>query len=335
MDLSTRSLRKAAVLVASLEEHEAAALLRQMSPQQASLLREQVEQLGAVDAAEQNEVLEEFFRVGPLVTTEDSAGIELDTPLASSLGSLAADGPAADGRPAGEVPFRCLDEATPEKLAPFLERERPQTIAVVLSHLTADRGAAVLANLPAELQAEVARRLVDLEETDAEVLRDVEAGLAAWLGSDMRGQQRQKAGLAALSGMLGAADLAARHEILANLARHDRRLADQLDLPVAPPLSFADLGQLDSASLGVVLAHAPHELLVLALVAAAPSFVERATQLLGPDRAAPLQQALCNLGPTRLSDVEEAQRQLADLARQLERRGEIAPEIRRRLSVAV
>jgi flagellar motor switch protein FliG len=332
MNPSPRSLRKAAILVASLDAREAESLLRQMSPAQAQVLREQVERLGEIDAAEQSEVLEEFFRIGPLVPDEDPAGIELDAPLPAALSR----GSALSGCDAeGARPFRFLDEAPPEKLAPFLEREHPQTIAVVMSHLPADRAAEVLSHLPAELQTEVARRLVDLEETDAEVLREVERGLESWLCCEVRGERHPSAGVAALAGILGAANPRARHDILANLARHDRELAGKLDLPVAPPLSFSDLGQMDTGSLAVVLHQAEPELLVLALAGAAPRFAERAIELFEPDVAGAISSALCNLGPTRLADVEEAQRQLADLAQQLERRGEITPEIRGRLSVAV
>lgn len=335
MTSSPRSLRKAAILVASLEPEHAAAMLAQMSPAQAQALREAVDDLGEIDAVEQGDVIEEFFRIGPLVPDEDPAGIELDAPLPASMAErMARPSPPSEGAGAN-APFRFLHEAPPQKLAPYLEREHPQTIALVISHLPADRAAEILAHMSGQLQTEVARRLIDLEETDADVLREVEQGLEAWLSEQLRSEGRQTAGVAALAGILGAANPRARHEILSNLARHDRELAGKLELPVAAALPFADLARMDSASLAVVLHHADFELLVLALAGAAPQFAERAIELMGPDDAAALGDALCHLGPTRLSDVEEAQLQLAELARQLELRGEITPEIRGRLSVAV
>jgi flagellar motor switch protein FliG len=141
--------------------------------------------------------------------------------------------------------------------------------------------------------------------------------------------------MGALVNILGAAHPKARHNILSNLARHDRRLAGKLDVPPGTPPSFAHLEQMDSASLAVVLHHATNELLVLALAGAAPRFAERAIRLFRTDQAASLRAAVCNLGPTSLTDIEEAQQRLAELAQQLELRGEIAPEIQGRLSVAV
>lgn len=336
MTSSPHSLRKAAILVASLDAQRAESLVGQMSPGQADALRRAIETLGEIDPDEQREVIEEFFRAGPLLPDEDTAGIELDAPLPASMTEgISPASPLADSARRASAPFQFLREAPPARLVPFLEREHPQTIAVVISHLPADRAAEILAQLPDELQIEVARRLADLEETDPEALREVERGLEAWLCAEAGGDARRNAGVGALANILGAAHPKARHNILSNLARHDRALADKLDVPTGPPPSFADLERMDSASLAVVLHHAEPELLVLALAGSTPRFAERAIETFAGDQRAALQAALCNLGPTRLSDVEAAQQQLAELARQLESRGEITPEIRGRLSMAV
>ncbi len=329
MTTTERNVRKAAILLACLDDEHAETLLRQMSPAQDHVLRQAVELLGEIDRAEQEDVIEEFFRVGLLIPDSDLAGIELDAQLPHTL-TLGI----TEASTTGATPFRFLHEAPPHKLVPFLEREHPQTVAVVVSHLPADRAAEILAHLPGELQIDVARRLVDLEETDPEVLQEVERGLESWLCSQIHGDRPKRDGVSALANILSAADPQARHHILSNLARHDRRLAEKLEAPAAPPLSFADLECMDSASLAVVLHHAERELLVLALAGAGPEFCERAQSLLGGQGMA-IRQALRHLGPTRLSDVEEAQRQLAELARYLEQRGEIVPEVRGRLSLAI
>ncbi|MBI3838468.1 MAG: hypothetical protein HY288_11115 [Planctomycetia bacterium] len=333
-----RHLRKAAILVASLDHEHAESLIRQMAPAQSDALRRAVDRLGEIDPVEQNEVLEEFFRIGPLVPDKQPSGIELDSSLPKQL-SISAS---ADPMPPPEwrsgqaaVPFRFLHEASAQSLAPFLKREHPQTIAVVISNLPADRAAEILAGLPADLQVEVARRLVDLDETDPEVLREVERGLESWLCEQVRSNRRRTAGLTALHNILGAASPRTKQHILANLSNGDRPLANKKTASPQPSLSFAELEHLNSASLTVVLHHAQPELLVLALAGAGPEFAERVFDLFPAEEAAALRAALRNLGPTRLSDVEQAQQELAELAHQLEARGEIAPEVRGQLSVAV
>jgi flagellar motor switch protein FliG len=330
-----RNLRKAAILLASLEAPHAESLLEQMSSDQAYVLRQAVARLADIDPEEQNDVIEEFFRIGPMVPDKDPSGLELDDRLPAQL-SVSDD--LAGREPSHEqdaAPFGCLRTAPAQSLSPFLEREHPQTIAVVVSHLPSERAAEVLAGLPGDLQIEVARRLVDLDETDPEILREVERGLESWLGEQVRGDRKRTAGMTALANILGAASPGAKQHILANLARHDRQLAGKLNAPVQPPLSFAQLEQMDAASLTVVLHHAAGELLVLALAGASQEFAERVFELFRPAEARALAEALRHLGPTRLSDVEEAQHELTELARQLELRGEIAPDVRGRLSVAV
>ena len=93
----------------------------------------------------------------------------------------------ADSRaaPAGH-PFRFLQETEAEKLVRVLGSERPQTIALVLSHLSPVRAGAVLARLPENVQVDVIHRLVDLEETDPEILREVEEALRSRLSQQVR-----------------------------------------------------------------------------------------------------------------------------------------------------
>src|SRR5262245_2934415 len=128
-----RNLRKAAILFASLDGAGAEALLRHMSAPQVEALREAVGRLGEIDPQEQDAVIEEFFRIGPLMGVKRPAGIDLDGRLPKSLSVAARREPLTDDlkrSSAGTHPFRFLHEAPARSLAPFLEREHPQTIAV-------------------------------------------------------------------------------------------------------------------------------------------------------------------------------------------------------------
>ncbi len=328
---SSRMLRKAAILLASLDGEEAAALLRAMSPAQSHSVRLMLDQLGSVDEVERQEVIEDFLRAVSLAPVADVAGIELDAPTARAIALAGGHGSNA-AQEITTTPFRFLHEAAPRKLVPFLEREHPQTVAVVLSHLPAQRAAEILAHLSGGLQLEVARRLVDLEETDPEVLREVERGLESWLSTQARTAPRTGA-QTPLAAILGAADPRSRQSILSNLARHDRRLADGLDAR-AGAVGLTELESLDSASLSTLLKHADEEVMILALAGASAEFAERVLALLGPG-AEDVRHALHTLGPMRMSEIESAQRQLADLARALQQRGEIQAESWAHLSVAV
>jgi flagellar motor switch protein FliG len=414
---SKDTLRKAAILVASLDHRSADALLDQMGPEQAARVRNAVMELGEISLAEQECVIEEFMRGGPAAARNQDTGIELDGALAAKFAmphaALAAPN---DGHVAVEEkpPFRFLHEAGAETLANFLLREHPQTVAVVVSHLPADRAAEVLAQLPGTLQAEVLRRLVELEETSPEIIREIEQGLASLLTDQTRVVQRRSAGMAAASAILAAAAIADRKDILANLARRDGNLAAQLgrvadssshDRPIVPHsadivarsharqsvgdeqfhprsgergyenrvtpertrhrdefendeeieqadstlddasdeqdveqspdivVEFDELVEFDNRSLATLLRAADARLTILALTGARRELIDRLLRQLPSREAKSLRRQMEQQGPLRLSDVDQAQQQLARLAGELAARGEIRLPTRHRVAM--
>jgi flagellar motor switch protein FliG len=331
------SLRKAAILVASLDARTADLLLEQMGAEQADQVRRAILHLGEVDPGEQNEVIDDFCRIGPLLPGQHPAGIELDGELARML--------AVSAEPAGHAaassltepiderpPFRFLHETEFGAIMPYLRREHPQTIALVAANLPPERASTLLAQLPASLQVEVVRRLADLDETDPHVLQDVERGLQAWLTEHSSHRRRRASGLATVAAILEAAPRGARRQIMTNLTRVDRPLAGKLQ---TNRYTFADLVQFDDSSLIAILRAADPELIVLALAGASVELVDRVSRRLPAEQSRALAKALAHLGPTRLADVEEAQQALADLATDLETEGRIQADVAGRSVVAV
>ena len=103
-------------------------------------------------------------------------------------------------------PFDFLREAEDEKLASLLGSERPPTVALVLSHFPPERAGEVLSRLTPALQAEIVRRLIDLENTDPETLREVERALEARWSRQFADEQRRAAGPEAIAKILAACD---------------------------------------------------------------------------------------------------------------------------------
>ncbi len=327
--LDSVALRKAALLVASLNPRAADRLLEQMAPQQAAAVRDAVLQLGPIDPDEQRRAIAEFMAAysGKLPAAQGSAGIDAGVELAGSM----APGPSATRQPAGAYDsaptsrdrrpaFRLLRTTEENQLAQVLATERPQTIAVVLSHLPHRQAGNVLARFPAALQVEVIRRLIDLEEADEEILREIEAALESRLAQVVQQRRRRVAGLGAVAGILDAADRDVSTRILANLVQSDRPLAEQLG---ARPLAFDDLLALNDAGLRALVEAADPLLLQVGLVGAEPALVERICRLLPENEGHLLQMRLSSLQPIRLSEVEEARRRLALLARRLIMEGKI------------
>jgi flagellar motor switch protein FliG len=313
MQSKLNGIRKAAILVASLDQRAADRMLDQMDSRQAQRVRQAVMELAEVDPAEQRQIVEEFFRLGPKGLSKPSSDVELEESLARRLSLGSGEGPSGESKAVGgdARPFRFLQQAGDDKLARILLTERPQTIDLVLAHLAPEQAGAVLARFTRTLQVDVVRRLVDLEETDPEILREVEKALETRLSEQIPMQRRRVAGLAAVSAILEASGQDVGLQILDNLAACDQSLAERFG---PERIDFADLIALDDRSLGAVLDAADPEEVTLALVGASPALVERVLSLYAASDAEPLRQQLENPGPTRLSDVEEARERLAELA---------------------
>src|SRR5438552_9422249 len=112
------SMRKAAILMASLDAESADRLLAQMAPEQAQLLRRMAEQLDDIAPGERAIVIQEFCRVTPQPATRDEVGLDLTLPMK----------PAQPTRLPAE-PFRFLREARSGRLSGVLGNEHPQTVA--------------------------------------------------------------------------------------------------------------------------------------------------------------------------------------------------------------
>lgn len=334
------SLRKAAVLLTVLDTDTADALLEQMSSEQAALVRQQLLSLGEVSAEEQEAVISEFFRAGGFVVDPEPAA-ELDPQLAGRLAAEQSQtesaAPAQTSPPTTEAtsaarPFACLATTTDDDLATFLETEAAQTAALVVSHLTPARAAEVLALVSRQRQTEIVRRLVELEQTDGEVVRLVERGVEERLQQIAHERRRREISLAAVASMLTAAKGPAGQQLIENVAQEDPHLAARLpqaspapEPPAAPSqrLTYEELLQLSGSSLLEVLAEADAEVVVLALAGSTPVQTERTLRLFDPEDAKLLRQAMQRLGPTRLSDVESAQQELVDIALRLEAAGQV------------
>jgi len=324
----TAELRKAAILVSSLDSPTADALLEQMSPDQAALVRRAIMDLDDIDPAEQQAVIEAFFRRGPAEPKPRAAGVELQlTSQEHPSPAAPASTPRADND--SPPPFQLLHTAEFEAVMPALNREHPQTIAVVVAHLPPNRAAEVIARLPAAVQIDVVQRLTDLDDTDPEVLKDIERGLEAWVSQEAKHRQRRTAGLQVVSAILDAAETSTRQKLVSNLGLRQQPRADKLDqkpapVTVEPALVFEDLEALTGEELVKVCQAAEPDIVTLALAGASAAFVERIVRRFPSSAAKRLRKSLAHLGPTLLRDVEQAQQELARVAQRLANQGRIS-----------
>ncbi len=308
-----QALRKAAIVVAALDPTEADHLLDRMPAEQASLVRRMLVDLGDVQETEESVVLREFLMVrrsAPAVAARrETPPVQEDSDQAASLRARTS----TDS-------FGFLRDAAGEQITPFLADEHPQTIALVLSHLPHEQSSRVLDQLPPQVQADVVRRLVELDDAHPEVLLEVERGLHSRFSEQHRRQSRLKSGLARVAEILKAATPTTKRGILLNLARHNQELAGHLD---GSHFELADLDSLDPSSLITLLNVAGKDLANLALAQAPEGLAGRLASRLPPELARAFFASPAAIGPVRLADMEEASRQLLNLLRQLVLEGRV------------
>jgi len=354
------NLRKAAVLIRSLDADSAAILLAQLSSAEAARVRDAIRTLGPIDPDEQADILAEFRRARPVAAESAGRGVELS--LSESAGDPAMR-TAAERQSSGgiEKRFAFLENAPTAVLVSHLSREHAQTIAVVLAHLAPAHAAEVLAALPKKLQVDAIERLSALGETDSQVVATLESELAAWIAKRTGGRAERAQRREAVAAILAAASAKTRDTILANISSHgispphrtpstvarqeksaakatniarksavrSRPLTEKRPLPRPPApspqplprIDFEHLIHLDDPTLATVLREVDADTLALALAGSGDELVDRICNQMPKRTAKMFQRELRRLGPTRLSDVEAAQRLVAHVAaRQLAER---------------
>jgi flagellar motor switch protein FliG len=221
--------------------------------------------------------------------------------------------------PAGRNMWEKLSNVQEEVLANYLKNEYPQTIAVVMSKLTAEHAARVLAILPEELSLDVVGRMLKMEAVQKEVIERVEQTLRLEFMSNLS-QTRRRDAHEVMAEIFNNFDRQTETRFITALEEENRESAERIK---ALMFTFDDLVKLDTASAQTLMRHVDKEKLGVALKGANEdirtffmgNMSSRAAKMLLDDMQA--------LGPVRLRDVDEAQALLVNLAKDLAAKGEI------------
>jgi flagellar motor switch protein FliG len=221
--------------------------------------------------------------------------------------------------PAGRNMWEKLSNVQEEVLANYLKNEYPQTIAVVVSKLTAEHAARVLGILPEELALDVVGRMLKMEAVQKEVIERVEQTLRLEFMSNLS-QTRRRDAHEVMAEIFNNFDRQTETRFITALEEENRESAERIK---ALMFTFDDLVKLDTASTQTLMRHVDKEKLGVALKGANEdirtfflgNMSSRAAKMLLDDMQA--------MGPVRLRDVDEAQALLVNLAKDLAAKGEI------------
>ncbi len=318
--MSASDLRKAAVVLMSLPQDEAAMLLSKMDPKLVEAVTVEIARLGPVAAEEQEAIIREFATARPGAFA-DAGGLERAKQLVEkALGKSASATLESIRQQIEALPFGFLQRVDSQNLLTFLMDEHPQTIALILCHLPPARAAEILSGLPTERQLSVIRRIAHMGQTSPEIIQEVEKGLESRMANVMSQQFEKAGGVDAVAEILNVTDRTTERNLLENLAQEDPDLVEEIRRRM---FVFEDLVKLSDKDIQTILKNVETSQWALALKGASEELKAKIFGNLSARAAEMLKEEMEYLGPVRLSDVEQVQQQIVDIARRLEDAGQV------------
>tara|TARA_R110002096_G_scaffold435548_1_gene661358 strand:+ start:12380 stop:13336 length:957 start_codon:yes stop_codon:yes gene_type:complete len=221
--------------------------------------------------------------------------------------------------PAGRTMWDKLGNVNEVVLATYLKNEYPQTVSVILSKIKPEHASAVLSVLPDEFAMEVINRMLRMEPVQKDILDKVESTLRVEFMNNLARTSR-KDSHETIAEIFNYLDRASEARFLTSLEDRNRESAERIR---ALMFTFEDLQKLDATGAQTLLRNIDKDRLGLAMKGASDkirdlffsNMSERAAKILKEDMEA--------MGPVKLKDVDEAQMEIVNVAKDLADAGEI------------
>ena len=313
---------KAAIVLLTLDHDVAGELLKHMSAEVVEEVTRALASLGDVPPELSEKVVEEFYELRMANMHVKQGGLQ----YAKTLLKNSLDGGVADKvishiqTQVQRSPFAFLQKAESENLLTFIQDEHPQTIALIISHLAHHKASEVLAGLPDDKKVEVVRRVATMEQTNPEVVADVEAGLESRLSNMLVGSMEKVGGVSTIAEILNLVDRTTEKSILEGIENEDPDLVEQIRRLM---FVFEDILKVNDKGIQAVLKEVDNEELCLALKTASDDLKEKIFTNMSARASELIKEDMEYMGPVRLTDVEAAQQRIVDIVRRLEEAGEI------------
>lgn len=319
--MATSEIRKAAVLLMSLPDDQAAQLLAKLEPKQVEAVSIEIAKMTGVSGEEQETVIRDFANANPTALTGRAGGLEVARHLVERALGKAAGSTLDNVRQSIEaLPFGFLQKVDSQNLLTFIIDEHPQTIALILSHVPPSQAADIISGLPAERQLSVVRRIAIMGQTSPEIIHEVEKGLENRMASVMSQQFENAGGVASVAEMLNVIDRATERSLLENLAQEDPDLVEEIRRLM---FVFEDINKLSDRDIQTLLKNVDSSQWAMALKGASEELKDKILNNMSKRASDLLREEMDYLGPVRLSSVEQTQQQIVDIIRRLEDAGEI------------
>ncbi len=321
-DSELTGMQKAAILLIALGPEKSSAIFKNLKEDEIESLTLEIANTRSVAPQVKEAVLEEFYQVCLAQQYISEGGIAYAKDLLeAALGPEKARDVISKLTVSLQVrPFEFIRKTDPSQLLNFIQDEHPQTIALILAYMPVQQAAQVISSLPSEKQADVAKRIAQMDRTSPDVIQEVERVLEKKLESLANQDYTIVGGVDSIVDILNSVDRTTNKRIMDDLEVENVELADEIKKKM---FLFEDIVKLDDKSIQRVLREVDNNSIALALKGVKDDVQEAIFRNLSSRLADMIKEDMEFMGPVRIKDVEEVQQSIVDKVRELEERGEI------------
>lgn len=315
-------VEKAAVLLLSLGETDAAQVLRHMGPKEVQRVGVAMAQMRNVHREQVEEVMTEFVEI---VGDQTSLGVGSDgyirKMLTQALGEDKANGLIdrilLGGNTSGLDSLKWME---PRAVADVIRFEHPQIQAIVVAYLDADQAGEVLGHFDHKVRLDIILRVSSLNTVQPAALKELNQILEKQFSGNANTSRTTLGGIKRAADIMNFLDSSIEGALMDSIREVDEDLSTQIeDLMFV----FNNLSDVDDRGIQALLREVSSDVLVLALKGSDEAIKEKIFKNMSKRAAELLRDDLEAKGPVRVSDVETAQKEILTIARRMAEAGEI------------
>lgn len=319
--------QKAALLLIALNVETAASVFKYLDPSEVELISAEISKVKNIPSNTVDSVMEEYYA---MITAREyvlEGGIDYaQIILEKSFGLAKAVEIIEKVRNLTTLRgFDVLKKADSAQLVNFLNKEHPQTIALILSHLNPEQTANAIKELPENLRADVAYRIATLGKISPQTLKQIEKVVDELAGFTMNQSLSRTGGPKSLAKILNRTSVSISKDILSTIQEKDEEVAHEIKRLM---FLFDDIINIQDKDIQRILREIDRRDLALSLKVADDKLKQKIFSNMSERAADLLKEELQYMGPIRLKEVESAQAKIVDVIKALEENEEISLNLR-------
>ena len=314
---------RASLLLLAMGQERASSVLKHMGPKEVQMIGTTMASLGNISSEMVDTVLEKFITT---IKTQTALGMDADDYIRDMLtDALGADKASSIidrillGRDSkGIDQLKWMDSRA---IADLIRQEHPQIVSIILSLLDSDQAAQVMENLPENMRSDLLMRIASLEGVQPAALRELDEMMEKQLTGSDNIKSSTLGGVDTAANILNFMDGAVSEVVMEEINENNSELRQQIQDKM---FVFDDLREVDDRGIQTLLREVSTEQLLLALRGVDDNLKERIFGNMSKRAAEMLRDDLEAAPPTKLSEVEQAQKDILGIARKLADSGEIS-----------